>query len=157
MGTRSIWTFTDMGYTPPQEMHVYKHWDGYPAGAVMFIVNTFASGRVWKLPRWEADEFGAGFIATNKEGAGDCRLATSRHQASDVAFGYTLWAGQNGSLVIRVVSTNYWDEPKETLVFEGLLATFVRDFAVEEDGKSYVDKEKLADVLKQLQGMNKRK
>jgi len=133
MGTRSIWTFAEMSRTPPQEMHVYKHWDGYPTGAVAFIVAAFLSGKAWPLPRWEANEFGAAFIAANKEGDGDFRLATSRHEAADVEYGYTLSATLDGTLMMRAVHTHYWDEPEETLLFEGTLSDFLEKFAKDEE------------------------
>jgi hypothetical protein len=42
---------------------VYKHSDGYPDGAVCWI--TKALEHAWPLPRFEADEFAAAFVAAN--------------------------------------------------------------------------------------------
>ena len=52
---------------------VYQHWDGYPSGVQATIKNTIESGLAWELPRFEADEFAAAFIAANKKKEGDYR------------------------------------------------------------------------------------
>jgi hypothetical protein len=66
MGTRGIFIFED-GH---DEVAVYKHYDSYPSGAAQFI--EAAKAHAWRLPRFEADEFGAAFVAANKcqEGGG---------------------------------------------------------------------------------------
>lgn len=71
MSTRAIYTFRDN----QDEYHVYKHMDGYPSGAVGAIENALAFA--WPLPRFEADEFAAGFVASNKSGTGGVRLLHS--------------------------------------------------------------------------------
>lgn len=62
MSTRAVYTFHD----ERGRYHVYKHSDGYPEGmGACYAINaalTFA----WPLPRFEADEFAAAFIAANK-------------------------------------------------------------------------------------------
>jgi hypothetical protein len=58
-----MYTFLERG-DHPQEFHVYKHHDGYPTGAAEAIANAISNA--WKLPRFEADEFGAAFVAANK-------------------------------------------------------------------------------------------
>ena len=69
MGTRAIYIFED----DHEEVHVYKHYDNYPLGAVDFIEN--AKEFAWELPRFEADEFAAAFVAANKNPkGGECRL-----------------------------------------------------------------------------------
>lgn len=65
MSTRACYRFID-----PQAaavVTVYKHSDGYPEGAVCWI--TKALNFAWTLPRFEADEFAAAFIAANKSSA----------------------------------------------------------------------------------------
>lgn len=66
MGTRAVYVFED----DHDEVAVYKHYDNYPQGATHFINN--AKKYAWKFPRFEADEFGAAFVAANKcqEGGG---------------------------------------------------------------------------------------
>ncbi len=64
MSTRAIYTFIEEDGTA---YHVYKHHDGYPSGAAIAIRK--ALEYAWPLPQFEADEFGAAFVAANKDGA----------------------------------------------------------------------------------------
>ena len=78
MSTRGLYTFVGEwfpGYTdhrsgkkhkPTQapSWNVYKHSDNYPTGAAGHIAAALA--HAWPLPRYEADEFAAAFIAANK-------------------------------------------------------------------------------------------
>ena len=93
MSTRGLYTFKDAegAYT------VFKHWDNYPTsasgyGAHLFIANALAYA--WELPRFEADEFAASFIAANKKaGGGDLRLLPADATNGDtlgVEFWYTV-------------------------------------------------------------------
>ncbi len=70
MGTRAIYIFEDEHdhVGRPDEVYVYKHYDNYPEGAVDFIEN--AKEFAWELPRFEADEFAASFVAANKDRKG---------------------------------------------------------------------------------------
>lgn len=60
MSTRAMYTFKDKDTT----VHVYKHYDGYPSGAAQWIAA--ALDYAWQLPRFEADDFAAAFVAANK-------------------------------------------------------------------------------------------
>lgn len=60
MSTRSVFTFRDAD----SAFHVYMHSDGYPSGAAKAL--SYAIGFAWSLPRYEADDFAAGFVAGNK-------------------------------------------------------------------------------------------
>jgi hypothetical protein len=71
MSTRACYRFIDPSDTGV--VTIYKHGDGYPEGAVCWI--TKALEFAWPLPRFEADEFAAAFVAANK------RSAEQRHQA----------------------------------------------------------------------------
>jgi hypothetical protein len=69
MGTRSMYTFIgDKRGRWLEQHHVYKHFDGYPlhgdSGAVIWI--KAALDYAWPLPRYEADDFAAAFVAANK-------------------------------------------------------------------------------------------
>jgi hypothetical protein len=55
--------------------HVYKHHDGYPTGAAEALANALTLA--WPLPRYEADEFAAAFVAANKDTRGEIRLMPS--------------------------------------------------------------------------------
>ena len=84
MSTRAIYTFCD----PRTEVHVYKHYDGYPynggvhngtayeAGGLVWIND--AKKFAWDLPRFEADEFAASFVAANKSNGGGVNLISDQ-------------------------------------------------------------------------------
>ena len=84
MGTRAIYIFEDEHdhVGRPDEVYVYKHYDNYPEGAVDFIEN--AKEFAWELPRFEADEFAASFVAANKDRrGGGVRLVNARFKDRD--------------------------------------------------------------------------
>ena len=60
MSTRAVYTFRDAR----NDFHIYKHCDGYPSGAAEWI--RLALDFAWDLPRFEASEFSAAFVAANK-------------------------------------------------------------------------------------------
>lgn len=73
MSTNAIFSF--VSDVTGETFHVYKHWDGYPEGGLKAIAR--ACRKAWQLNRFEPDEFGAAFIAANKDGEGDLRLLPS--------------------------------------------------------------------------------
>jgi hypothetical protein len=82
MGTRAVYTFIDQ-----DERHsVFKHWDGYPCWACRFIAN--ALPLAWPLPRFEADEFAAAFVAANKNEAGNVRLTSGPDAYGNLEYAY---------------------------------------------------------------------
>ena len=86
MGTRAIYIFED----EHEEVHVYKHYDNYPLGAVDFIEN--AKEYAWELPRFEADEFAAAFVAANKNRkGGEVRLVNARFKDRDAMLEANHW------------------------------------------------------------------
>jgi len=93
MPTRALFTFRDAN----SSFKVYKHHDGYPEGAVLAINK--ALPHAWPLPRFEADEFAAAFVAGNKGSSGGVYLMPSgswrkvvscrrRSLACDIEFRY---------------------------------------------------------------------
>ena len=73
MGTRAIIEFADVrDERPGNGFLVYQHWDGDP---VTVRTNVLAAlPLAWPLPRFEADEFAAAYIAANKKREGGFRL-----------------------------------------------------------------------------------
>lgn len=151
MSTRAIYTFAP----PPMsffirsmpaacdsrtEVHVYKHHDGYPycklrgqfgggeAGGLVWIND--AKKLAWDLPRFEADEFAASFVAANKPEGGGARLIGDQkpwEYASDCEYWYKVTC-IDGDLYVTVMSVDWsGDEPRQLPVMEGpldeLLAT----------------------------------
>lgn len=83
MGTRAVITFIDEDNT----FHVYQHWDGDPTSILHSI--ECAKAFAWALPRFEADEFAAAFIAANKQkGGGDIRLTHTYEDHGDLSYRY---------------------------------------------------------------------
>jgi hypothetical protein len=100
MGTRAVYTFID-----EDERHsVYKHWDGYPRWACRFIANALTLA--WSLPRFEANEFAAAFVAANKKEAGDIRLTTGPDAHWDLAYAYEIQC-PDGRLHVRICKIGY--------------------------------------------------
>lgn len=130
MSTRAVYTFIDdMG-----THHVYKHHDGYPRGAVEWI--TAALPYAWPLPRFEADDFAAAFVAANKEGVkpgdppmyqgGGVRLTHGYDRHGDLEYRYEIRC-VDGKLQIKV-----FDVPGEGIgeeIFVGtieMMSTWVK-------------------------------
>ena len=118
MGTRAVYTFIG-----EDERHsVYKHWDGYPRGACRFIAN--ALPLAWPLPRFEADEFAAAFVAANKKQAGDVRLTSGPGAHGDLAYTYEIRC-RDGRLHVRIDRVGYtgpgYEQPEYRPLFEGSL------------------------------------
>ena len=104
MSTRGLYTFTD---SEGDSFTVFKHWDNYPSGAYNFIQKALT--KAWDLPRFEADEFAASFIAANKkDGGGDLRLtneATTNADVLGIEFIYTI-TSEGGAL--KVITRDLW-------------------------------------------------
>lgn len=124
MSTRACYTFKDNHETH----HVYKHHDGYPSGAEQWI--RAAIPFAWPLPRFEASEFGAAFIAANKRinerypkfSGGGCYLMASGSietvAPNDIEYRYevemkldTLW--------VTAFKTRYWSNRTEEQLWTG--------------------------------------
>ncbi len=118
MGTRAVYTFID----EDTRHSVFKHWDGYPRGACRFIENALALA--WPLPRFEADEFAAAFVAANKQGTGNIRLTEGPDAHGDLEYAYDI-SRKGDQLHIRIHSVGYvgpnLDRINYRLLFEGTL------------------------------------
>jgi hypothetical protein len=124
MSTRAIYTFKGFGET----YHVYVHHDGYPTGAAGYFAHTLEGGKIWKLPRYEPDEFAAGFVASVKVAGGGVRLAANRRSMSDVEYGYTVEPDKTIPSLMRITvhACNFWgDKPKEKKLWSGPLMDFI--------------------------------
>jgi len=86
MSTRAVYSFYDD--ISEDGVHAYVHHDGYPAGAAKRI--EAAKALAWGLPRFEADEFGASFVAANKTGPGSVRLTPGPDHHGDLAYRYEI-------------------------------------------------------------------
>lgn len=83
MSTRAIYIFADDFNNPAAEVYVvYKHHDGYPDGARGFVAE--AMKYAWEMPRFEADEFAAAFVAANKDSPGGVRLYSQGYRLREI-------------------------------------------------------------------------
>ena len=74
MGTKAAIKFADDNGA---QAIVYTQYDGDPQGIQRKILRAIDEGLVWDLPRYEADEFAAGFIAANKKYSGGLRVLST--------------------------------------------------------------------------------
>ena len=115
MSTRAIYTF----YDSDDEIHVYKHHDGYPYTGGLHNGETFEGGGLvwikdakafaWDLPRFEADEFAASFVKANKSVGGGVRLIGDQQPweyASDCEYWYKV-SCVDGDLHVTVLSVSF--------------------------------------------------
>ena len=94
MSTRAVYTFTGS----QGDFHVYKHHDGYPyvsdgvseGGGLIWIKK--AKALAWVLPKFEADEFAAAFVAANKTkpNRGDVHLTEDPLSHADAEYWYKI-------------------------------------------------------------------
>ena len=124
MSTRAVYTFVE---NDKEFFPVYVHHDGYPSGAASKIVEAFK--KAWPLPRFEADEFAAAFIAANKDKEGSVRLTTGPQNHSDLDYVYEIFqSSRNNQLCIRA-SKIIGHTPVE--FYYGRLKEFIANYADE--------------------------
>ncbi len=129
MSTRAMYTFKDQYHT----IHVYKHCDGYPSGGLSWIAN--ARNHAWPLPRFEADDFAAGFVVANKDRGGDVRLCGPEvkepyQMAADAEYHYVV-TFKAKELHVEIHEVSWWDAPEEmsaTSIYSGTLTGAIRKF-----------------------------
>ena len=110
MGTRAVYTFKDKYNTH----HVYKHYDGYPrgAGAGDGAIGAIEAAKeyAWDLPRFEASDFSAAFIAANKgQGGGDVYMTDGYEYHMDLEYRYEI-EKQDNKLFIKVYKVEDYDD-----------------------------------------------
>ena len=109
MSTPAIIVFKDKDFG---DVAVYQHWDGYPEGehgVVGRVMSLPASGRVWDLPRYEGQEFAAGYVAAYKEGRGDIQILSGtkrKWKLTGCQYVYTVSFESGG---LKVVVSDSWD------------------------------------------------
>jgi hypothetical protein len=158
MSTRGVFVFSDRatGAIGDGDAHcVYVHCDTYPKGAAAYLAECLASRLTWPAPRYEADEFAAGFVASIKAGmreradartallaadglqaggldrhaGGNVRLMRRWDEATDVAWAYLVRpsAGRRGGLTLTAAQAG-WEHGRLVLdppTYEGTLAGFL--------------------------------
>lgn len=127
MSTRAVFVFKDDRGT----YAIYKHYDGYPSHALKIIAA--AEKKAWPLPRFEADEFGAAFVAAAKHDMGGVRLLNYDKKETcfphDIEYIYRVTVKSDAAdLWVDIYETDVdpWNKPsarKSKQLFAGYLAT----------------------------------
>ena len=101
MSTRCIITFKD---DQLNSHSIYRHSDGYPDGP-HGVMASFEAAKpfAWMLPRFEADDFGAAYLAANKKGPGNYRLSNGPDEHADIAYHYIVTC-RDGDLHIETIA-----------------------------------------------------
>jgi len=104
MGTRAVYTFKDKH----ESFNVYKHYDGYPTEALESI--KAAKEFAWDLPRFEASDFAAAFIAANKQpGGGDVYMTKSYKDHMDLEYRYEIEANEK-KLFVKIYQVEEYND-----------------------------------------------
>lgn len=121
MSTRATYTFKDNYKT----YSVYKHCDGYPEGALQWISN--ALPYAWELPRFEADDFAAAFIAGNKEkGGGSVYMTAGKDAHGDTQYHYDI-TFEGKEIFIRITKLG-WGDVRDEAFDTGKLHTLYNKY-----------------------------
>ena len=126
MSTRGCYRFTD----ERDCFTVYKHSDNSPYtkdGGIAAIRK--ATAHAWPLPRFEADEFAASFVAANKEAGGGVRLLntpnkqTLAHMPADIKYLYDVSVRKGGLWIVvsEIVGSAFSDNRTAKPIAEGSL------------------------------------
>lgn len=84
--TRAVVTIKDQSDT----FHIYTHSDGYPEYQVVRIVKALEFA--WPLPRFDAMDFSAAFVAASKKHGGEIYLTKDWREHGDLEFRYEVSA-----------------------------------------------------------------
>jgi hypothetical protein len=125
MSTRALYSFFEKGEST---INIYVHSDGYPSGAVDYLKAMLPLA--WPLPRYEASDMAAAFVAGNKSHPGNVRIYSSgfpqRVAPQDLEYMYEIRM-VGGQLQIKCFEANYDDENSKwftKLLFKGALDSF---------------------------------
>ena len=115
MSTRATYEFIDRY----NSFTVYKHFDGYPSGALEWIEK--ALEYAWPLPRFEASEFAAAFVRANKSEAGNVYFSKGKDSHSDTEYHYIISCEEN-KIYVEII--DFYDNSK----IEGFLEDLLHEF-----------------------------
>lgn len=125
MGTRAVYTFLD----EQSSFSVYGHWDGYPSSAAEKLCD--ALPYAWTLPRFEAMDFAAAFVAANKKvGGGGIYLTYGPGYHADLEYHYKIRAGDSTSIIVEVYEVEYDENgsQRRKRIFKGMLSKMVSQY-----------------------------
>lgn len=124
MSTRACYEFLQPhdSFGLVDSVTIYGHSDGYPTGAIEKIKAVLNQKLCWELPRFEAADFAAGFVAANKTGGGEIYVTSNAKAHGDLAYLYEI-TYKNKHLWVRCFRGNR--KTKKVLMFDGSLADMV--------------------------------
>lgn len=126
MSTRACYEFLQAGDSQwgslATSVTIYGHSDGYPTGALEKIKAVLDQKLCWELPRFEASDFSAGFVAANKDGGGEIYVTSNAKAHGDLSYLYEI-AFKNKHIWVRCFRGNR--KTKKDLLFDGSLADMV--------------------------------
>ena len=131
MSTRAVYTFVSKSKYGLKEVHVYKHHDGYPQGAIGFISNAkvlfLTDKEDFKDYRDDTsfrDRLVVGFFVNNI-GNGHMELTTSWKDHGDLEYRYEIKDDLNIKIFQRDFSGQAsYDENKFKLIYDAPLKDF---------------------------------
>lgn len=129
MGTKAAIKFTDENGA---QAIVYTQYDGDPRGIQQKLQATIKSELVWTLPRFEADEFAAGFIAANKKYSGGIRVLSNIDDLwCDFLYvvNFNSNLGEIGVTVGHCKGYDELDRPEYVFMWDGRLSTMHTAYA----------------------------
>lgn len=98
MSTRAVVTFENAEGT--EKYHVYTHHDGYAEGTADKFAD--ALNFAWPLPRYEAADFAAAFVAGSKPlKGGSIYFTTGKDAHGDLEYWYRVTQAPNGQLIVE--------------------------------------------------------
>jgi hypothetical protein len=124
MSTRAVYGFKEDAETTHW---VYIHYDGYPEGAAIYFKNTAVGKNVWPGDRFEADEFAAGFVASNKDGAGKVRLSKGPKAHGDIEYIYIVSQRADKEIMVEAHDADLTEDGARIgrKFFDGTMVEFI--------------------------------
>lgn len=123
MSTRAVYTFKDRYDT----YHVYKHHDGYPSGAALWIEGGFQQFNDdfdGEPKQFEASELATRFIVANKGRYGGIYLSKGHTYHGDLEYRYEIESDSSGA-IIRAYKIPFESNVPEQIIFRGTLKEFL--------------------------------
>lgn len=116
MSTRAVYTFISKSDWGLKEVHIYKHHDGYPTGAIEFIDNATRGYASTDIP--QRDTLVANFIIENRV-HGLIEITSHWKHHGDLEYRYEI----EEDLTIRIFELSF-DSDAWSLRYEGHLDKF---------------------------------
>ena len=131
MGTKAAIKFADAA---GRYAIVYTQSDGGPKGIQRMLLRAIDEELVWRFPRFEADEFAAGFISANKKNEGGFRIMNTMSDLwCDFVYvvNFNSDLGEIGVTVGHCKGHDELDRPEYVFMWDGRLSTMHTAYAEE--------------------------